>query len=81
VEVPTIRLSGAGDPGSLLSMLVGAGEPFDAAMLARLYPGGKADYLGKFTTALDSAIAKGFILPDDRAEILAIAAINFDNGG
>jgi hypothetical protein len=30
---------------------------------------------------LDRAIAKGFILPDDRAEILAIAAINFDKGG
>jgi hypothetical protein len=76
-DTPTIRLSGAGDPGSLLSMLVGSGEPFDAATLTRLYPGGKPDYLRKFTAALDDAIAKGFILPDDRAEILEIATINF----
>jgi hypothetical protein len=81
VEVPTVRLSGAGDPGSLLAMLVGSGEPFDAATLARLYPGGKADYLRKCTQALDAAIAGGFILPDDRDEILEIAGINFDKAG
>ncbi len=78
MDVPTIRLSGVGDPGSLLSALVGSGEPFDAATLARLYPGGKPEYLRKFTAALDSAIAKGFILAEDRAEILEIATINFD---
>ncbi|MFZ4747956.1 MAG: alpha/beta hydrolase domain-containing protein, partial [Sphingomonas sp.] len=78
VDVPTTALSGKGDPSDFLSMLAGTAVPFDAAKLAMLYPGGKADYLRKFTRALDEAIAKGHILSDDRAEILAIAAINFD---
>jgi hypothetical protein len=78
VDVPTLRLSGRGDPNSFIGMLAGSGEPFDKATLARLYPGGKADYLKRFTTALDAAIGAGHILPEDRQEILDIAAINFD---
>ena len=78
VDVPTIRLSGAGNSGSLLASLVGSGQPFDKAMLATLYPGGKADYLRRFQSALDAAIAAGHILPEDRQEILDIAGINFD---
>lgn len=77
-DVPTIRLSGEKNSDNFLGLLVGKGEPFDKATLARLYPGGKADYLRKFTAALDSAIRKGFIVADDRQEILDIAAINFD---
>ena len=77
VAVPTIRLSGAGNSGSLIASLVGSGEPFDHATLARLYPGGKEDYLRRFTAALDTAIGQRFILADDRQEILDIAAINF----
>jgi hypothetical protein len=77
-DVPTIRLSGEKNSDNFLGLLVGKGEPFDKATLARLYPGGKADYLHRFTAALDSAISKGFILRDDRQEILDIAAINFD---
>jgi hypothetical protein len=79
VDVPTARLSGKGDPNSFIGMLAGSGEPFDKAALARLYPGGKADYLGRFEEALDSAIRAGHILKDDRQEILDIAAINFDH--
>ena len=45
--------------------------------LKRLYPGGKADYLARFTRALDAAIAAGHVMPDDRAEILQIAALNY----
>ena len=80
VDVPTIRLSGKGDPNSFIGMLAGSGEPFDQATLARLYPGGKADYLRKFTRALAAAIRAGHILREDRQEILDIAAINFDAG-
>jgi hypothetical protein len=79
VDVPTARLTGVGDPQSFIGVLAGSGEPFDAATLARLYPGGKEDYLRRFEAALDAAIAAGHILPDDRQEILAVAAINFDH--
>lgn len=78
VDVPSLRLSGKGDPNSFIGMLAGSGEPLDKATLARLYPGGKADYLRKFTRALDAAIRAGHILREDRQEILDIAAINFD---
>ncbi|MGE3691087.1 MAG: alpha/beta hydrolase domain-containing protein [Novosphingobium sp.] len=80
VDVPTIRLSGKGDPNSFIGMLAGSGEPFDKVTLDRLYPGGKADYLGKFTRSLDAAIRRGHLLREDRQEILDIAAINFDAG-
>jgi hypothetical protein len=77
VDVPTIQLAGYGNSGSFLATLVGVGEPFDAATLAKLYPGGKAQYLAQFDKALSSAIRAGHILPEDRQEILDIAAINF----
>lgn len=76
-DVPTMRLSGVGNSGGFTGMLVGVGDPFDAAKLAALYPGGKAEYLNRFTASLDAAIAKGHLLSDDRAEILDIAAINY----
>ena len=78
VDVPTLRLSGKGDPASFIGMLAGSGDPFDKATLARLYPGGKADYLRRFTRALDTAIRAGHVLREDRQEILGIAEINFD---
>ena len=78
VDVPTLRLSGTGDPNSFIGMLAGSGDPFDKAKLAQLYPGGKAEYLRRFTRALDMAIAAKHILREDRQEILDIAAINFD---
>ncbi|MBV8190439.1 MAG: hypothetical protein JO339_24565 [Alphaproteobacteria bacterium] len=77
-DVPTMRLSGAGNSGSTVGHLVGVGEPFDKATLATLYPGGKDDYLRRFGVALDQAIAAGHLLAEDRSEILAVAAINYD---
>ena len=78
VDVPTMRLSGSGNGGGFLAMLVGTGEPFNKAKLASLYPGGKAEYLKRFEASLDTAIHAGHIVPEDRQEILDIAAINFD---
>ena len=78
LEVPTMQLGGGGNSGSFTASLVGTGQPFDKATLARLYPGGKADYVARFTKALDTAIAEGFLLAADRQEILDIAEINFD---
>lgn len=70
VDVPTAVLSGAGS-------MVGFGKPFDAATLQRLYPGGKGEYLKKFEASLDSAIKHGFLLPEDRTEILGLAKHGF----
>jgi hypothetical protein len=77
VDVPIARLSGVGNTGSPLAFLAGVTEPFDDATLARLYPGGKNEYLKKFETSLDSAIKSGFILPADRKEILDLAALAY----
>ncbi len=79
VDVPTIKLSGKGDPNSFIGMLAGSGAPFDKATLAKLYPGGKPDYLAKFTKSLDAAIKKGHIMAEDRQEILEIADLNFES--
>lgn len=77
VDVPITRLSGVPNSGSQLAFLVGVSEPFDAATLARLYPGGKREYLRKFEASLSSAITAGFILPADRKEILDLAALTY----
>jgi len=80
VDVPIARTSGIGAEESAMSMIFGSGEPFDAGTVRRLYPGGSTQYLGSFTTALDTAIQSGFILPADRAEILQLAAATYPGG-
>ena len=77
VDVPTARLSGVGNSGGALAFLAGVCEPFDAATLSRLYPGGKPDYLKRFEKSLAAVIRTGFILPADRQEILGLAAIAY----
>ena len=66
-----------GNSGGPLGFMVGVCEPFDAATLDRLYPGGKREYLKKFEASLSSAIKAGFILDADRQEILDLAAIAY----
>ena len=75
VDVPTARLSGVPNSGSQLAFLVGVSEPFDAATLDRLYPGGRREYMRKFEASLSSAIRAGFVLSDDRQEILDLASL------
>jgi Alpha/beta hydrolase domain len=77
MDVPTAHLSGVGNSGGMVAFMAGVCEPFDAATLDRLYPGGKKEYLSKFEAALDSAIQAGFILAADRREILGLAAITY----
>jgi hypothetical protein len=79
VDVPIARTSGGGAEESIMAAIFGSGEPFDAATLRRLYPGGAEQYLDSFTAALDAAIRSGFILPADRAEILQLAAATYPN--
>jgi hypothetical protein len=76
-EAPTALMSGLGQTGETFAMLFGRTEPFDEATLAKLYPGGEEEYLERFGTALDSAIAEGFLLEEDRLEILSVAAHSF----
>jgi hypothetical protein len=77
VDVPIARTSGLGGEESIMSAIFGSGELFDANTIQRLYPGGGTQYLEGFTAALDAAIASGFILSADRAEILQLAAATF----
>ena len=77
VDVPTAVMSGLGQSGESFAMLFGRTEPFDDAVLSALYPGGPADYLERFTTSLDATIAAGFLLAEDREEILAVAAASY----
>jgi hypothetical protein len=81
VDVPVARTTGAGFSAdkleNIMAAIFGSGEQFDAATLQRLYPGGTAEYLERFTIALDSAIKSGFILPADRAEIIELAGATY----
>ncbi|WP_157900993.1 alpha/beta hydrolase domain-containing protein [Mycobacterium terramassiliense] len=67
VEVPTATMSGA--EGHAL----GTTRPFSDEVLHRLYPGGGEEYLIAFRTSLDSTITEGFLLEEDRTEILGLA--------
>lgn len=84
VDVPLARTSGDGawdnTPENVMSAIFGSGEPFDDATVRRLYPGGAAEYLRRFTAALDTAIGSGFILPEDRAEIVELARATYPAG-
>ena len=80
-DVPIARTSGTGSEESTMASIFGSGELFDTATVCRLYPGGVADYLERFTVALDSAIQSGFILAADREEILQLATATFPDIG
>jgi hypothetical protein len=77
VDVPTAVMGGLGQTGETFAMLFGRTEPFDDATLSKLYPGGEDEYLERFAASLDAAIAAAFLLPEDRIEILAVAAHSF----
>jgi hypothetical protein len=77
VEVPTATMSGLGQSGEVFAMLFGCTEPFDEGTLAKLYPEGKAEYLRRFEASLGATIAAGFLLHEDREEILGIADASY----
>jgi hypothetical protein len=80
VDVPVAKTSGIGGGETEMAALFGSGEPFDAATLQRLYPGGSAEFIGRFAESLDQAIESGFLVPADRDEILELAAATFPKG-
>ena len=72
-QVPVAAYSGrapAGAPG--FCVLFGATHPFSAAQLTALY-GTKSHYLEAYTRATDADIEAGYLLPADRAQVLAFA--------
>jgi hypothetical protein len=76
VTVPTAALSGVGNGGSAISFLCGRTDPFNKEKIAALYPSRDA-YREQFRRATAVAVAEGFLLDDDAAEIVAIAEENF----
>jgi hypothetical protein len=73
VDVPISTLSGAPPKGStVLCGLFGSSVPFAPQTLTALY-GSTAAYVAAYTADLDRAIAAGYVLPADRAGLLAQA--------
>ncbi|KHK90392.1 alpha/beta hydrolase domain-containing protein [Novosphingobium malaysiense] len=77
IDVPTARLAGEGNSGSLMTAIFGSSEMFSNEHLRCLYPMGKPQYLRSFETSLDSSIACGHILAADREEILELAELMY----
>jgi hypothetical protein len=73
VDAPIVSLSGEPDPGeSVICSLFGGTVPFDPATLAALYPTHDV-YVQKVTASADAAVDAGFLLPEDRDDIVAEA--------
>ena len=73
VDVPVSTLSGAAPAGAnALCSLFGSAVPFSPSTLTSLYQT-KSNYLAAYSASLDKAIKGGYILPADRAALLAQA--------
>jgi len=73
VDVPISTLSGKAPKGSsLICSFFGSATPFSQAELVSLYHTTSA-YVAAYAASLDKAIADGYILPADRAPLLAQA--------
>jgi hypothetical protein len=73
VDAPTSILRGDTEPGAPpICELFGSTLMLDPQALAWLYAD-RAEYLRAYTEAGDEAIASGFVLPEDRDEVLAEA--------
>jgi len=73
VEAPSAVLSGESPGGEGFMFLFGKTVAFDPATLARLYPGGPEEHLGRFEEAVAQTLAQGFLLEADAEEIRALA--------
>jgi hypothetical protein len=70
VDTPTAVLSGFSTAtASRICQLFGSTEDLPASTLATMY-GTPDDYLARYAEATDAAIARGFVLEDDRSEIV-----------
>jgi hypothetical protein len=73
VDVPSAVLSGLGQPGDMTE-LFGTTRPLDDEQRCARYPRGCDDYREQFRVATDAAVAAGFVLSADAAEIEALGA-------
>ncbi|HKY66995.1 MAG TPA: alpha/beta hydrolase domain-containing protein, partial [Acidimicrobiales bacterium] len=84
VDVPTSVLSGDPPPNSsIICMLFGTSTPMTAEQLAARYPSAD-DYEAAYADAADAVIEAGFVLDDDRDELMADAdpdAVSAATGG
>lgn len=73
VDVPAATLSSEPYPNpTIICLLLGSTKPISAERLAELYPSAD-DYLAQYEASTRQAIATGFVLPDDRQELLDAA--------
>jgi hypothetical protein len=73
VDVPVTALTGvAGPKPSSICILSGSAVPLPPDRLAELYPS-QAAYLKEFRQSADATIKAGYVLPGDRAGLLAFA--------
>lgn len=73
VDVPVDTLSGAAPPGPVVCLLFGSTTPLTEDQLAARYSS-RRRYLREYRAAAEAAIDAGFVLPEDRAELLAAAS-------
>jgi hypothetical protein len=76
-DAPVATLSGVGQTGSVYAFLFGTTQPFDGEDMSRKWPFGRPGYLEDFEEELDWTISQGYLLADDRAEILALARVSY----
>jgi hypothetical protein len=80
VDVPVVVLSGQPGPNpSVICLLLGSAKPLPPARLAQLYTSLSA-YLSRYDAAADATIKAGFVLPQDRAALLAFAQPSLVSG-
>jgi hypothetical protein len=72
VDAPVDTLSGESPGGSIVCILFGSTKPLTAQQLATLYSS-RADYRRKYRAAAARAVAAGFVLADDRPDLMAMA--------
>jgi len=72
VDAPVDTLSGESPGGSIVCILFGSTTPLTAQQLATLYSS-RADYRRKYRAAAARAVASGFVLADDRPDLMAMA--------
>jgi hypothetical protein len=73
VDVPVAALSGVPGPNpSIICLLLGSTKPLSATRLAQLYPSRTA-YIQRYMADADRTIQAGFVLPEDRAAMIALA--------
>jgi Alpha/beta hydrolase domain len=81
VDVPVVALSGAPAPNpSVICLLLGSTNPVSDERLAQLYPS-RAVYKQRYNREADAAIKARFVLPEDRAALLAFAEPSHIPGG